>query len=64
MLKELIRDKMKETKDISQALDAAVVSSINDGILNDFFYHLSEFEGGTGNERSSYKTYETRTRCS
>ena len=37
MLLERIRDKMKETKDISQALDAAVVSSINDGILNDFF---------------------------
>ncbi|SEA27021.1 hypothetical protein SAMN05216349_10832 [Oribacterium sp. KHPX15] len=36
MLIERIRDKMKMIEDISKAIDAAVVSCINDGILKDF----------------------------
>ena len=36
MLIERIRDKMKMIEDITKAIDAAVVSCINDGILKDF----------------------------
>ena len=36
MFIERIRDKMKEIKAVTEAVDAAVVSCINDGILKDF----------------------------
>ncbi len=36
MLIERIRDKMKVIADVTKAIDAAVVSCINDGILKDF----------------------------
>ena len=46
MFIERIRDKMKEIKDITVAVDAAVVSCINDGILKDFLLaHRAEVVG-------------------
>ena len=46
MFIERIRDKMKEIKDITVAVDASVVSCINDGILKDFLLaHRAEVIG-------------------
>ena len=46
MLIERIRDKMKMIEDITKAIDAAVVSCINDGILKDFLLaHRAEVVG-------------------
>ncbi len=46
MLIKRIRDKMKVITDVAQAIDAAVVSCINDGILKDFLLaHRAEVVG-------------------